>query len=360
MKPVVFFLLAVLLSGTGCQTISYYTQAAKGQAQVLFGQQRICEMIKDPKLPEELKGKFQLTLELREFARNELKMNPGNNYLKYRNLNRKYVLWVVYAAPELSVKLETWWYPIVGEFTSRGFFVEQDARKYAARLQEKGKDVFVGGAPAYSTLGWFNDPVLNTFINYPEADFAELIFHELAHHHLFISDDATFNESFATAVAQIGVARWLKSNRGIEQHDLYLARCARRHTLSELLAVGRNNLKKLYNSNKSESEKREGKKKVITSLKMDLVTLSESDPGYRKVAVWAKRPINNALLGARSVYHRRVPAFFALYEESNRDMEVFLSEVEKISRLKKKKRDSILAEYETKSRAKINSPINQN
>ena len=349
MKPAFLFLLVSLMTGTGCQTLTYYSQAAKGQAQVLLGQKRISGMVKDPEVPQKLKDQLKLVLELREFSRNELKMNPEGNYLKYRDLNRKYVLWVVYAAPPLSVKLKTWWYPIAGKFTSRGFFAEEDARKFAARLQEEGMDVYVGGAPAYSTLGWFNDPVLNTFIRYQESSLAELIFHELAHHHLFIKGDATFNESFATAVAQIGVARWLKTKRGTEQHDVYLARCDRRHNLSELLAVSRSNLKKLFSSNKTEQEKREGKKKIITALKKDLVALSGSDPAYRKLAVWAKRPINNAVLGARSVYHRRVPAFYALYEQNGRDMEAFLNEVEKIARLQKKKRDSLLAEYEKKA-----------
>ena len=360
MKPVSLFLFTSLLAGTGCQTAAYYCQAARGQAQIVFGQKRISSIVKDPEVPEEFRNKLQLVLELREFSRTELKMDPENNYLKYRDLDRKYVLWVVYAAPPLSVKLKTWWYPIAGKFTSRGFFVEQDARKFAAELQEEGKDVYVGGAPAYSTLGWFNDPVLNTFINYPEADLAELIFHELAHHHLFVSGDATFNESFATAVAQIGVARWLKTKRETEQHDVYLARCARRHTLSELLAASRSELKKLYSLHKTDQEKREGKKKLIAALKMDLVALSKSDPTYRKVAVWAKRPINNALLGARSVYHRRVPAFFTLYEKADRDIGAFLNEVEKIARLKKTERDSILAEYEAKSRVKKINPINRN
>jgi len=341
------------MAGTGCQTIAYYSQAAKGQAQVLFGQKRISGMIKDPEVSQKLKDRLKLVLELRKFARNELKMNPKGNYLKYRNLNRKYVLWVVYAAPPLSVKLKTWWYPVAGKFTSRGFFAEADARKFAADLQEEGMDVYVGGAPAYSTLGWFNDPVLNTFIHYPDADLAELIFHELAHHHLFVSGDATFNESFATAVAQIGVARWLKTNRGTEQHDVYLARCDRRHNLSELLAVSRSNLKKLFSSNKTEQEKREGKKELIAALKKDLVALSESDPAYRKLAVWARRTINNAVLGARSVYHRRVPAFYALYEQNDQDMEAFLKEVEKIARLQKKERDSLLAEYEKNAPTKL-------
>ena len=355
MKPVFLFLFTSLLAGSGCQTAAYYCQAARGQAQIVFGQKRISSIVKDPEVPEKLRNKLQLVLELREFVQTELKMNPEGNYLRYRDLDRKYALWVVYAAPELSVKLKTWWYPVAGNFTSRGFFNEEAARKFAAELRDRGMDVHVGGASAYSTLGWFNDPLLNTFIHFPETSLAELIFHELAHHHLFIKDDATFNESFATAVAQIGVARWLETKRGAEQRDEYLARCARRHTLSELLATSRSQLKKLYSLHKTDQEKREGKKKLIAALKMDLVALSKSDPTYRKVAVWAKRPINNALLGARSVYHRRVPAFYALYEQSGRDIAAFLCETEKIARLKKKERDSILAKYEAKSRAlKVN------
>ena len=338
------------MAGTGCQTLTYYSQAAKGQSQVLLGQKRISDMVKDPEVPQKLKDQLKLVLELREFSRNELKMNPEGNYLKYRDLNRKYVLWVVYAAPPLSVKLKTWWYPIAGKFTSRGFFAEEDARKFATHLKEQGLDVYVGGTPAYSTLGWLNDPVLNTFIHYQENNLAELIFHELAHHHLFIKGDATFNESFATAVAQIGVAKWLKTKRGTKQRDEYVARCARRYTLSKLLAKNRSQLKELYTSKKTLSEKREGKKELIGALKKDLVTLSRSDPAYPKLASWAKRTVNNAVLGAHSVYHRRVPTFYALYEQNGQDMKAFLNEIEKIARMKKKARDSLLAEHEKKSR----------
>jgi len=337
------------MAGTGCQTLTYYSQAAKGQSQVLLGQKRISDMVKDPEVPQKLKDQLTLVLELREFALNELKMNPEGNYLKYRDLKRKYVLWVVYAAPPLSVKLKTWWYPIAGKFTSRGFFAEEDARKFATHLKEQGLDVYVGGTPAYSTLGWLNDPVLNTFIHYQENNLAELIFHELAHHHLFIKGDATFNESFATAVAQIGVAKWLKTKRGTKQRDEYVARCARRYTLSKLLAKNRSQLKELYTSKKTLSEKREGKKELIGALKKDLVTLSRSDPAYPKLASWAKLTVNNAVLGAHSVYHRRVPTFYALYEQNGQDMKAFLNEIEKIARMKKKARDSLLAEHEKKA-----------
>ena len=350
MNPVLLLLCAFLLAGSGCQTATYYCQAARGQAQMVFGQKRISSMVENSEVPEKLKNKLQLVLDLREFSRAELKMDPDGNYLRYRDLNRKYVLWVVYTAPPLSVKLKTWWYPIAGKFTSRGFFKETDARNFADGLQKAGLDVYVGGAPAYSTLGWFNDPVLNTFINYSETDLAELLFHELAHHHLFIKGDATFNESFATAVAQIGVARWLETKHGGKQRDEYLAKCVSRHTLNELLAKSRNQLKELYASNKSLSEKREGKQELISVLKKDLISLSQSNPAYRKLELWAKRTINNAVLGARSVYHRRVPAFFMLYEKADRDIDTFLCKVEKIARLKKKERDSLLDKYEEKSR----------
>ena len=355
MKAVFIFLFTSLMTGTGCQTAAYYCQAAGGQAQMVFGQKSISSMVGNPDVPEKLKNKLQLILDLRKFSRTELKMDPDGNYLRYRDLNRKYVLWVVYAAPPLSVKLKTWWYPIAGKFTSRGFFKETAARNFADELQKAGMDVYVGGAPAYSTLGWFNDPVLNTFINYSETDLAELLFHELAHHHLFVKGDATFNESFATAMAQIGVARWLETKHGGKQRDEYLAKCVSRHTLNELLAKSRNQLKELYASNKSLSEKRESKQELISVLKKDLVSLSQSNPAYRKLELWAKRTINNAVLGARSVYHRRVPAFYTLYEQSGRDIGAFLHETQKIARLKKKERDSLLDKYEEKSRVlKVN------
>ena len=333
MKAIHSILLAALLGGTGCRTVAYYTQAAAGQCEIVFGQKSISKILKDPEASPELRAQLKLVLELREFARAELKMNAEGNYLRYRKLDRKFVLWVVYATPEFDTKLKSWWYPVVGQFSTRGYFKEAAAREYADSLRGQELDVFVGGAPAYSTLGWFDDPVLSTFIHYSEADLAELIFHELAHHHLFLPGDATFNESFATAVVEIGVARWLESRHGVEKRNEYLARHQREQRVNQMLFDLRKSLQNLYHTDLPAQKMRNEKERIITEFKNKITALSQADSKFQPLAGWARRPINNALLGAVGVYNRLVPAFSNLFEKSDRDFETFFAEVKKLTQL---------------------------
>jgi predicted aminopeptidase len=344
LKAVQSILWAALLGGTGCRTVAYYTQATSGQCEIVFGQKSISKILNDPEASPELQVQLKLVLELREFARAELKMNPEGNYLRYRKLDRKFVLWVVYATPEFDTKLKSWWYPVVGQFTTRGYFKEAAARDYADRLRGQGLDVFVGGALAYSTLGWFDDPVLSTFIHYSEADLAELIFHELAHHHLFLPGDATFNESFATAVAEIGVARWLQSRHGAEQRDEYLARRQREKQVNQMLFELRTKLQALFDSDLPTEKMQNEKEHFINEFKTEITELSQADPKFQPLAGWARRPINNALLGAVGVYNQRVPAFLNLFEKSNGDIESFFAEVKKLTQLTSAERKIKLGE----------------
>lgn len=344
MKAIYSILLAALLGGTGCGTVAYYTQAAAGQCEIVFGQKSISKILKDPEASPGLQAQLKLVLELREFARAELKMNPEGNYLHYRKLDRKFVLWVVYATPEFDTKLKSWWYPVVGQFSTRGYFKEAAARGYADSLRGQGLDVFVGGAPAYSTLGWFDDPVLSTFIHYSETDLAELIFHELAHHHLFLPGDATFNESFATAVAEIGVARWLQSRHGAAKRDEYMARRQREQRVHQMLFELRERLQKLYDTDLPAEEMRNKKEQFINEFKNKITALGQADPKFQPLAGWARRPVNNALLGAVGVYNQRVPAFLNLFEKSNGDIKSFFAEVKKLTQLTSAERKIKLGE----------------
>ena len=201
-------LFIALALGSGCKTAAYYGQAARGQWQILAGREPIGKLLADEKTPEKLQRQLRLVLQLREFAERELKLPVDGHYERYVDVGRPFVVWNVQATPEFSLRPRTWWYPIVGRVKYRGFFSEADARAYAATLA--GQDVYVEGVRAYSTLGWFKDPVLNTFVNHEELDLAQLLFHELGHQRLFVSGDTDFNEAFATAVGEEGVRRWLQ------------------------------------------------------------------------------------------------------------------------------------------------------
>ena len=331
-------LLMAMFAGSGCQTASYYSQAVIGQGQIICCRKSIKKMVDDPKQPETLVHKLELVLELREYALDELGLDPGGNYLKYKSLDRKFALWVVYAAPEFDVDLKSWWYPVVGRFTSRGWFNESGARRSANELRHQGLDVHVGGAPAYSTLGWFDDPVLSTFIKHSETDLAELIFHELAHRRLFLAGDATFNESFATATARAGVQQWLKSKSKAEARRRYDAECKRENTFVGLVLKTRAALGKLYQTDLSIDAMRKRKASILQELKTQLLALHAKDPEYSGLARWAERPINNANLAAIAVYYRQVPVFELLLKKNGDDLEKYFAEVKSLSKLAKEER----------------------
>src|SRR5262245_50615476 len=198
------WLVLALASGVGCETASYYGQAIGGQWEIVRGGETSAILLADADTPEALKGKLRVVLQLREFAEKELKLPVDGHYECYADLGRRYVVWNVHGAPEFSLEPKSWWYPVVGRLKYRGYFSEAKAQRYARQLEAEGLDVYVAGVEAYSTLGWFKDPVLNTFLNHDEVDVAETLFHELAHQRLFVRGDTDFDEAFATAVAQEG------------------------------------------------------------------------------------------------------------------------------------------------------------
>ena len=211
--------LVMVVLFSGCQEIGFYRQAIAGQYQILAHQKSIHDLMADPATPPKLKAKFEQVIKIRQFAAEKLKLPADGAYLKYTDLHRPCVVWNVNVAPALSLEPKTWWFPVVGSASYRGYFDEKAANRYADRREKKGWDVFVGGVEAYSTLGWFRDPLMNTFIYQPEADLADLIFHELGHRRLFISGDTDFNEAFATEVAAEGVKRWFAGSSNLKAFE---------------------------------------------------------------------------------------------------------------------------------------------
>ncbi len=335
-------LLVVLLAAAGCQTAAYYTQAIAGQAQMLCCRQSVEKLAADPEQPKELTAKLKLVLDLREFAHDKLSLDPGKNYTLYKNLNRKYALWVVYAAPEFSVELKSWWYPVAGHFTSRGWFSETAAKRYANRLRAKGLDVHIGGAPAYSTLGWFDDPVLSTFIQQTDTSLAELIFHELTHKRFYLPGDTTFNESFATATAQAAVLKWLQHRGDSDGESRYRTECERHANFVQLILRTRAKLANLYQRDLPKDEMRDEKADVIKSLKREINDLHATDPAYGNLARWSERPLNNANLAAIAVYNQQVAAFWNLLRKHEGNLNRYFEAVEAIAKLSKQERTAAL------------------
>ena len=206
-KALILVGFSVLL--ISCETVSYYTQAARGQMAIVFGREDIQRLLESDDLPTDLREKFSAVLDIRDFAAQELLLPVGDNYQTYVDLGREHVVWNVFAAAEFSTEAVNWCYPIAGCVAYRGYFSEAAALKFAAEWERRGFDVYIGGVDAYSTLGWFEDSLLSTVLSRPDYQLAGLIFHELAHQVAYVPGDTTFNESFATAVEREGLRRWL-------------------------------------------------------------------------------------------------------------------------------------------------------
>jgi predicted aminopeptidase len=331
-------LLLTLLAVSGCHTLSYYGQAIKGQYQIVANQQKIDKLAADPQTPPPLKTKLELVQELRTFAAKDLKLPVDGHYEKYVDVRRPYVVWNVQAAPEFSLEEKTWWFPFVGSVEYRGYFSKQGAEDYGAGLRKKSYDVYVDGVEAYSTLGWFRDPVLNTFISNAPADLAETIFHELGHQRLFAAGDTDFNEAFAQTVGQEGARRWLRAKGNESGCEEYQAQLRRAEQFARLVHATRKKLAALYGDERTDAgqlkattkpravpseELRRQKRQIMDDLQHEYAQLKAEWGGKRDYEGWFSRPINNAQLNSVAAYYELVPCFEQLLAQNGGDLEKF-------------------------------------
>jgi predicted aminopeptidase len=341
----VIFILGLALVLSGCQSVNYYIQAIEGQISILNDRRPVSELLNDPRTPEQLKTRLEYLLEVRIFAQDELSLPVGNNYLSYVDLRRPCVVWNVFAAAEFSLAPKIWCYPVVGCASYRGYFTEKAAHDYASFLKENGYDVYVGGVTAYSTLGWFDDPILSTVIGLSATNSAALIFHELAHRVLYVRDDTAFNESFATAVEQEAVRRWLKSRESSEAYNRYLDQFQLHHQFVELIMKYRDVLEQLYCSRQSESEKRLKKDQIMRQLKNEHEILKKNNPGLSRYDDWFRQPLNNAQLISVLAYQDFVPAFQKMIHEKNGDLKQFYEACRLLAEKHKDERNRRLRGY---------------
>ncbi len=345
-------LIVAVVAVSGCRTISFYAQAMKGQFQIFAHQQRIDRLVADPNTPPRLRGQLELVQKLRAFAETDLKLPVDGHYRKYVDVHRKYVVWNVQAAPRFSLEPKTWWYPLVGSLEYRGYFSERGARNYADRLATHGADVYVGGVEAYSTLGWFKDPVLNTFVFRAEPDLAEVIFHELGHQRVFARGDTDFNEAFATTVGQEGARRWLRRSGRTNELDHYLAALRRNDQFVHLIMNARTNLENIYGDTRDKEGKikaaktppaapeqlRREKDDALDRLRRDYARLKTEWNGYSGYDEWFGRDLNNAQLNTIANYYDYVPGFEELLRMNDSDLEKFYNAAERLSKMSRDER----------------------
>ncbi len=338
--------VAALAAG-GCSSLGYYAQAIGGHLDLLHRTRPVADWLDDPATPAPLRERLALTQRLRDFAVAELKLPDNRSYRGYADLERSAAVWNVVAAPELSLTLKTWCFPLMGCVGYRGYFQRAPADALAAALQGEAWETSVYGVPAYSTLGWTNwlggDPLLNTFVNWTEGELARLIFHELAHQVAYAADDTTFNESFAGAVERIGGQRWLQRHAGDAARAEFAALDGRRQDFRELTARVRGQLLALYAGPASDEDKRRGKQALMADMRRDYAVLKATRwNGFAGYDGWFERA-NNAAFGVQAAYTELVPQFERLFEREGGDFDRFYAEVKVLAALPKEQRRARLA-----------------
>jgi predicted aminopeptidase len=338
----IFALFAGLLLTAGCSSVGYYYQAMSGQMQIWHRSRPIARMIDESGTDAALLERLQAVQRIRNFASLELGLPDNSSYRKYADLERQFVVWNVFATEEFSIDPVQWCFPVAGCVAYRGYFKEAAANKFAAGLREKHLDVWVGGVAAYSTLGWFDDPVLNTFIYDQDVDIARLLFHELAHQVVYVQDDSSFNESFATAVELEGTGRWLDKNGTPEQRAEFEARQVRRREFVDLVGRYRDRLRTLYAEDGPAEQKRLGKTQTFAALTNEYENLKAAWGGYTGYDGFFREPLNNARLVPIATYSEWVPAFRRLLAEQGGDLQRFYEAARAIAKLPMKEREQRL------------------
>lgn len=331
--------LSFCLFLAGCESLSYYGQAMRGHLALMRSRVPIATLLQDPSLDPGLRQRLDTLQQLRSFAEQQLLLPVGHNYEDLVRQDSPYVAWNVFAAPEFSMTPRRWCYPVAGCVSYRGYFRQEAAQRYAETLRAEGWDVYIGGVNAYSTLGWFNDPMLSSLLERDTYQLASVLFHELAHQVAFAPGDTEFNESFATAVEREGLRRWL-NDIGVPPEvrsnvlQLRVLEQQRRDGFVALVQEAVADLALLYTSDSDIETLRRAKQARLEQLRRDYARVKESEwGGYAGYDAWFSQPLNNAQLLTVATYNALVPAFQELLAQQQGDLQGFYREVQALAKL---------------------------
>ena len=338
--------VAVVIAGalSGCSTLGYYGQAVKGHWLVMRARVPIQEVIEDTATDERTRASLRRAQSARAFASERLMLPDNDSYTSYVDLQREAVTWNVIATHPLSIEPERWCFPVAGCLSYRGYFHQSDAEDYAEELRQQGLDVALTEAGAYSSLGWFDDPLLSTMIDRGEPLLAGVLFHELAHQQLYVKDDSGFNESFASFVERQGIEDWLLLQNRADLMDRYDTYQARRAGFINLLSELRRELEGIYTSELSRELKMNAKEAAFADLRQNYENLRNQWGGYDGYDSWFDKPLNNARVAGVSTYNRWVGAFATLFADSGQNYALFYQRSAELAALKRAERQQRLEE----------------
>lgn len=340
MSKLLIVMSVVLLSA--CSNIGYYWHSTKGHLSIMNKRVNISTLLENPNLDAQLRSRLVLVQKIRAFSITKLSLPDNDSYTNYAQLNQPYVLKNLFAAPEFSTHLLSWCYPIAGCASYRGYYDETLLSKFVTTLETDRSDVYITEVPAYSTLGWFNDPVLSSFINWPDARLAGLIFHELTHQRLYIDNDTLFNESLASAVQRMGTELWLKSNQQSDEIGQFRESNLYHQAVVKLIQKTQTELGILYKTDMLTVKKRQLKQQILDTTIEQHATMAKSFNKKNGYTRWFSSGLNNAKLASISAYNTHIPAFINIMDSQQDSFKKFFDYVETISELPKSRRDLCL------------------
>lgn len=336
MKRVFRWLAAILLASAlaGCTSVAYYAQSIEGHVEIMAARKNVGRLIRDPSTPAPLRAKLTQAAAIRRYASEELALPDNSSYRSYVDIGRDNVTYAVFAAPQFSLAPVTWCFPVFGCVPYKGYFSPKSAVESAADLKRKGLDVYISGVTAYSTLGWFSDPLLSTMLRQDDAYIASLIFHELAHQKVYVNNDSAFNEAFAVSVETSGTRKWLRATGNTAGLRRYETNRRRSADFLRLIGQTRVELAQVYGSPRAPKQMAAAKAATIDRLRVRYRQMRDTRwGGYRGYDAWFAAPINNAKLAATSVYGEQVPAFLRLFGLCGGDYPRFYAAVRRLGAL---------------------------
>jgi predicted aminopeptidase len=328
--------LVVLVVLNGCSAVGYYSQSVIGHTSLMLSRKPIDQVMETA--DDELKQKLLTAVEIRKFASSDLSLPDNKSYTSYVQLKNDPPIWNVVAAEEFSLRAKQWCYLVIGCASYRGYYHKKAAEKYRDKMKEEGYDVALIGATAYSTLGWFADPLTSAMLRRSDASLADLMFHELAHQQLYVKNDSRFNEAFASTVGEQGAIVWLAATGRQEMLDDYLLRLSVRDDFLSLINASKEELKSLYKLEMPNDEKRLAKQAIFDKMKSNYEVLKvDKWNGKGWYDGWFSRPINNARLVSIETYRDLVPDFVGLFERCDKNFSLFYKKVSEVSKTEDKK-----------------------
>ena len=345
------YLICISMLVSACNSLSYYGQAISGHIDLVARERPIDDLLNDQKTSDALKQKLSLALEARAFATDQLALPDNDSYKQYADLERPYAVWNVIATPRYAIETQKWCFMVVGCLSYRGYFNKQDAQTLANQLREDGMDVIVSGAAAYSTLGWMDDPLLNTLVQRSDGAMVGIIFHELAHQVVYVKGDSAFNEAFASAVEDEGLRRWYTLHDNTQAYQQYRDKKAQQQMIYQQLQSTRTQLDAVYHQNIPDEEKQRQKEQIFAELKIWYQDWRKNHD-YAGFDGWMGKELNNAHLALIATYQQLVPDFLLALQSVDGDMKKFFELINTMVDLDNAQRRLQLAGYRTRQQAR--------